>query len=298
MNDDTPAVSVVMAAYNAERFIGLAIESALSQTAGDLELIIVDDGSSDGTEHAIAPFRADPRVRYSRQENSGQCAAKNKGIELARGDFVAFLDADDLWRRDKLERQLRLFEDRPDVGVVYGFLEKIDGAGQPLPWEPVSPWQGYVTPRLLKENFVPFASAVVRRSLLVRNAGFDPGLDMGIDYDLWLRLSMQCEFDYVPAVVGSYRVWEGQMSRKVFQRYTAGIGIMSAFLARYGTVIRREDVRRAWAHTYAGRGDTRLWYGRDWRGAWADYMLALSQDVAYWPVYRSMARSLLTWRAP
>lgn len=298
MRNRVPQVSVVLAAHNAERFVAQAIESALGQSAGDLELIIVDDGSTDGTKKSIERYMDDARVRLWSQENAGQCAAKNRGVSLASGEFVAFLDADDVWRFDKIEQQLRLFEDRPDVGVVYGFLEKIDERGQVLPWEPMPPWSGVVTSRLLKENFVPFSSALVRRQLLERHGSFNPALDMGIDYDLWLRLSLQCEFDFVPTVVGSYRVWSGQMSRKVFQRYAAGIEIMNSFLSDFGETIGSGDVARAWAHTFAGRGNTRLWYASDFLGAWGDYLIALSHDAFYWPVYRSMLRSVLTWRAP
>jgi glycosyltransferase involved in cell wall biosynthesis len=293
-----PTVSVVMAAYKAAQFLPDAIESALGQTFGDLEVIVIDDGSPDNTATVVQAYLTDERVRYYWQPNAGQCAAKNKGIGLSKGRFVAFLDADDLWLPGKLERQLPLFEDRPDVGVVYGFLAKIDSLGRPLPWEPVPPRRGIVTADLLIENFVPFASSVVRKSLLDKRGGFDPELDMGIDYDLWLRLSAHCEFDFVEEVVGKYRVWEGQMSQKVFQRYSAGMGIMREFLAQYGAELRKADVERGWARTYTGLGDTHLWAGGGLLRAWRDYFRAWMHDTTCWPVYRAMLRSLLTDRAP
>ncbi len=274
------------------------MESALGQSFRDLELIIIDDGSTDQSAAAVQPYLSDTRVRFIQQANTGQCEAKNKGIQLSRGQFVAFLDADDVWLLDKLEQQLPLFEGRPDVGVVYGFLARIHSRGQSLPWEPVPPRRGTVTADLLIENFVPFASAVVRRTLLERHGAFDPRLDMGIDYNLWLRLSVHCEFDFVERVVGKYRVWEGQMSRKVFERYAAGLSIMQAFLKQHGEDLQRADIERAWAHTYVGRGDTYLWAGRGRRRAWQDYARAWAHDARYWRVYRAMLRSLLTRRPP
>jgi hypothetical protein len=160
------------------------------------------------------------------------------------------------------------------------------------------PRRGLVTSHLLIDNFVPFASAVVRRSLLDRFGAFDQRLDMGIDYELWLRLSVQCEFDYVPDVVGQYRVWSGQMSRKVFDRYDAGIEIMRRFLRQNAGEVSSRDAHRGWAHTYVGRGDQKLWVANSLPRAWADYMVAVRHDVTYWPIYRAMLRSFLLRRAP
>lgn len=297
MNQE-PLVSVVMASYNCAGYLPVAVASVLNQTHRNVELLVIDDGSTDDTRSVVQQFMDDARVRHHWQPNAGQCAAKNKGIELSNGEFVAFLDADDCWKEDKLARQLELFVDRPDVGVGYGFLELIDHTGRQLPWEPVPPRRGEVTEELLLENFVPFSSAIVRRTLLERHGGFDAKLDMGIDYDLWLRLSLQCEFDFVPDVVGQYRIWPGQMSRKVHERYEAGIRIMRKFLSASCGAVPRDAVARAWAHTYVGRGNAKLWSGGDWRGAWGDYFRALHDDPRYWQVYRAMLRSLLVQRPP
>ena len=103
---DKPLVSVVIATYNMARFLPLALHSALSQSYGNIEVLVIDDGSRDDTQAVMAPFRSDRRTRYIFQQNGGQASAKNHGIREARGEYVAFLDADDLWVPDKLERQL------------------------------------------------------------------------------------------------------------------------------------------------------------------------------------------------
>src|SRR3954466_13662420 len=107
-----------MAAKNYARFLPEAVESVLAQTVADWELVVIDDGSSDHTPRAVAPYLPDHRVRYFRSDTLGQPRAKNLGIALARGQLVAFLDADDAWEPTKLEKQLALFA-KPEVGVVF-----------------------------------------------------------------------------------------------------------------------------------------------------------------------------------
>ena len=126
----TPRVSVVMAAKNYGRFLAEAVESVLAQTFTDWELLIIDDGSSDDTTLVAARF-ADSRIRCVKSDRLGQSRAKNLGIDLARGEFIAFLDADDAWLPTKLEKQRTLFND--DVGVVFSRRTLMDEASRPLP---------------------------------------------------------------------------------------------------------------------------------------------------------------------
>jgi glycosyltransferase involved in cell wall biosynthesis len=293
----SPAVSVVMAAYNTERFVAQAIESVLGQTWGDLELHLVDDGSTDGTAAVAQRYLADPRVRYHYQPNAGQCAAKNRGVAESRGEFVAFLDADDAWRPYKLARQMPLFAN-PGVGVVYCDDQLMDEEGRRLPSGVRTMHSGRITNELLVHNFVSFSTSVVRRELLERFGAFDRSLDMGIDYDLWLRLSPHCEFDYVDEYLVDYRIWSGQMSKKVRERYAAGIHIMRCFLERNPDAASPRAVRRAWAHTYVGRGNSLLWTERDLTGAVRDLWRAWRWDPTYWRVYWWAARMVVKHSPP
>src|SRR5262249_20149858 len=115
----TPAVSVVVATFNYGRYLAGALDSALAQTTSDLEIIVVDDGSTDETQLVIKPYLENPRIRYHGTDHRGQPAAKNVGVRLARASLVAFLDADDLWLPTKLEKQLALFSADPALAVVY-----------------------------------------------------------------------------------------------------------------------------------------------------------------------------------
>src|SRR5262249_1655616 len=126
----TPAVSVVIATHNYGRYLSGALDSALGQTIRDMEIVVIDDGSTDDTPAVVRPYLRDSRVTYHRTERRGQPRAKNLGIQLSRAPFVAFLDSDDIWLPAKLERQLPVFADA-EVGVVYSRRLMIDEEG----WE-------------------------------------------------------------------------------------------------------------------------------------------------------------------
>jgi len=290
-------VSVVIATYNMSRYLPQAVESVLAQSYPHVQVHIVDDGSTDDTPRVVRRWRDHPRVRVHRQRNRGQAHAKNTGVRLSRGAFVAFLDADDLWLPDKLAAQMPLFE-RAEVGVVYSDFERMDDFGAPLPREPTRLHRGRVSGPLLIENFVGFPTAIVRRAHLERYGAFDENLSMGIDYDLWLRLSAHCEFDYVARTTARYRVWSGQMSRNYRERYRSGISIMRSFLDQNPGAVEPAVVRSAWAHTYTGRGNVTLWRGRDRAGALRDYARALSFRPAHWPTWRALLRAFITSREP
>lgn len=247
----TPTVSVVMAAKNYAKFLPQAVESVLAQTVADWELVIVDDGSTDGTAAAARAFLRDNRVRYVGSDRLGQSRAKNLGVGLTRGEFVAFLDADDAWRPDKLERQLPLFADGK-VGVVYCGRAVIDEAGGLVdrPPDPPGP-RGRVLAPLFVYNSVCFSSVVVRRRVFGHVGGFDPGRDLAIDYDFWLRVAKHYEFAAVDADLVLYRTGHGNLSKKLSDRVATALSIMHRAESRYGVAeeVPAEAVADAYAST-------------------------------------------------
>ena len=291
-------VSVVIATYNMGRYLPQAVQSVLSQSYTNVEVQIVDDGSSDDTSAIVEQWREEPRVRVHRQENCGQARAKNQGMALSRGRFVAFLDADDLWLPEKLARQMPLFKGHPEIGVVYSDFQCVDGDGKPLLQDPPRMRRGWVSGALLIENFIGYSAGVVRRECLERYGGFDETLRMGIDYDLWLRLSAHYQFDFVPEQTVQYRIWSGQMSKNYRRRYESAIRIMEDFIDNNPGLVPRRVIREAWAHTYTGRGNTVLWREHDYVEAFRDYLRALRCVPWYWRAWRSMLRALITTRAP
>jgi glycosyltransferase involved in cell wall biosynthesis len=290
---DKPLVSVVIATYNMASYLPLAVRSVLAQTYENIELLIIDDGSTDGTRKAVKPFLDDPRVKYRVQENKGQAAAKNHGIRESRGEFVAFCDADDMWTPEKLEWQLPHFDGAERVGVVYGRVAVIvDDSGEIRPDGPRECYSGRVTAQLFRNNFVPFGTAIVRRQCLEEMGVFDERYRMGIDWELWLRISTRYEFRFVDAVVYLYRIWPGQMSGNWRGRYEYCFRIMQDFLTSYSGILSKEAIAEAWADTYANRGRIRSYHGEHIQ-ALMDIVHAINHLPTYWPTWRLIGRVLL-----
>ena len=207
-------VSVITTTYNVAPFVRQSVESALAQTWKNLEVIVVDDGSTDDTPTQLKAIE-DPRVRCYYRAHEGQAAAANAGIELATGAYVAFLDGDDLWMPGKVEAHLRFHEDHPRADMTFSLSSTIDELGRTLDTPP-TPRGGAVGLReLLVENLIGNgSSAVVRRSALERAGLFDTRLTLCYDLDLWLRLAMlRSDNVYrIPEVLTKYRRRANQLS--------------------------------------------------------------------------------------
>ena len=194
-----PLVSVVIPTRNRAHLLPIAVRSVLDQTFRDLEVFVVDDASEDRTAEVVAGI-LDPRLRTLRQRvRSGGAATRNVGIRASRGQYVAFLDDDDEWLPEKLELQLELLERAaPKIGVVYSSYQVVDLETGRIIGRKVAEKRGDLAIDLLDRNYVGGTpSVVVRRRLLEQVGLFDEGLPSFQDYDLWIRLSRHCEFDYV-----------------------------------------------------------------------------------------------------
>ncbi|MDF0750461.1 glycosyltransferase [Marinobacter sp. 71-i] len=243
-------VSVVTPTYNRARFLPDAVSSVLAQTYADLELIIVDDGSEDDTVKVLEPFLADGRVRYFYQENQGQSHARNLALEQARGDFIAFLDSDDMWAPEKLEKQLAVLRANPEVDIVHGDEAVIDEQGTVISIENMKRYSGRITRYLLADNSVSITTALVRRRCFDEMGGFDTSVGVADDYELWLRFSARYYYQYEPDIVASYRVMADQISSDKRRRFAANERIIREFLARYGQVLSPGDRRWGVARFY------------------------------------------------
>lgn len=217
-----PLVSVVIPAYNTEIYIGQAIASALQQTLHDIEVIVVDDGSTDGTASVVSAF-ADPRVRYIYQDNQERSVARNHGLALASGRYVAFLDADDWWHPTKLEKQVVLLERYPLLGLVTCWLQPFDASTQELPiikgfLDSVEANGACVYERLLFGGLPgPGSTVVVRRSIGSELGGFRTHLRYGEDWEFALRVAARHQVGFVPEPLAHYRVYGHYMPQKMNQ---------------------------------------------------------------------------------
>jgi len=209
-------VSLIIATFNHARFLGAAIDSALAQTLGAVDVIVVDDGSTDDTPAVLARYAG--RVRVLRQPNRGLAAARNAGLAAARGTYVAFLDADDVMAPTKLAAQLEMLERSPTIGWTYCdvLIETVATRTTVTASERFGygarALDGWLFPELIHGNFIPAIAPMIRRTALDAAGGFDERLTALEDWDMWLRLSLIAEARYTPAVLVTYRIRPGGMS--------------------------------------------------------------------------------------
>jgi GT2 family glycosyltransferase len=210
-----PTISVVVPAYNAERTILETISSVLQQTYTDFELIVIDDGSTDQTIKLLETI-FDPRLKVFSYSNGGLPVARNRGIARASGDYIAFLDADDLWTSDKLEFQLAALQGHPEAGLAYSWTCNMSQAGDAFYPGHCATYSGNVYKHLLLGNFLASGSnCLVRREAIATAGEFDPALKSYEDWDYWLRLAARWSFVVVPKYQVLYRQSAGAMSSKI-----------------------------------------------------------------------------------
>jgi glycosyltransferase involved in cell wall biosynthesis len=231
-SDRTPQVSVVIPAYNCAAYIGQAVDSVLNQTYANCEIIVVDDGSKDDTRLILENYG--DRVRYIYQQNQGVSIARNSGIQLARGEFVAFLDADDFFLPDKLAAQIAVFAAQPNLGIVHSGWRLVNSKGEPF--QDVKPWQK--VPKLDLEMWLRWkpvlpSAMMFRRHWLEHAGGFDPRFPPAEDTDLVLRLSlMGCEADWLRQITVCYRQHEQSAMYKGLPQAKSLAAVMENFFAR------------------------------------------------------------------
>ncbi|RMF83624.1 MAG: glycosyltransferase, partial [Nitrospinota bacterium] len=206
----SPLISVVIPAYNAGKFVAQAVQSVLDQTYPHHEIIVVDDGSTDETRAELRKFG--DRLRYFSQQNRGPSAARNAGIRAAQGEYICFLDADDIWLPQKLEMQLDFMTGHQEIGLVFAAIEEFQTDGEfTRRWFPGEERFGAdftsqqpiqeAFRKLLMVNFIPTNTVMVRRECLEKAGLFDESLRLVEDRDLWLRIAASFPIACLPSVL-------------------------------------------------------------------------------------------------
>lgn len=183
-------VSVIICTRNRAAYIKNALESVLAQTFSNIELIIINDGSTDNTDEIIRPYAdRDPRIRYVQQQNIGIPRTRNKALEIARGKYIAFLDDDDMWLSEKLATQVNFMEAHPEVGLCYSRFQIYKKEGNHFKKGKLFPETLATTFEETLDVFIPPPSALIRKSCLDEVGWFDPKYHFGSDFDLCLRFA-------------------------------------------------------------------------------------------------------------
>lgn len=221
-----PLISVVIPVYNGEKTILETIKSVLNQTFSDFELIIINDGSHDKTLEMVEHIQ-DSRLKVFSYPNAGLSASRNRGFSRASGEYISFIDADDLWTPDKLEAQLTALQENPKAGVAYSWTNYINESGHFCHRGSYLTVTGNVQGKLLLLNFLENGSnPLIRRQALTEVGGFDESLLAAEDWDMWLRLAARYDFVCVPSPQILYRVSANSMSANIFKQEAASLKVL------------------------------------------------------------------------
>lgn len=227
-----PLISVIIPVYNGEKTIKTTIESVLNQTFTDLELIVVNDGSQDSTLAVLDEIK-DSRLKVFSFANSGVSASRNRGLAQAKGEFISFLDADDLWTPDKLEAQLRALQENPQAAVAYSWSDWVDESGQFLRAGGHITVNGNAYEKLLLRDFVESGSnPLIRRQALEEVGDFDQSVTPAEDWDMWLRLAAHYEFVAVPSAQILYRISPNSASFNVWKMEAGSLQVIERNFAQ------------------------------------------------------------------
>lgn len=305
-----PLVSVIMPVYNTAQYIGDAIDSVLSQDYPNKELIIIDDGSTDGTVDIIRRYQ--PAITLLTQKNQGSAVARNAGLDAARGDYVAFLDSDDIWLPGKLTAQVKYMEQHPQIGMSYGrwkvwkpgpdgqfnapasFKHTVTDSAAPVGI--VKEGSGWLYNRLLFTSLLHTITVIARRDLINKVGTFDTALKRGQDYDYWLRASRLTEIHQLDQTFALYRL-HGDGCAKKWPHVNYEKVVVENALSRWGLegptgeLTTKTDMQRRLADICFSFG-----YHHYWEGSPRLAVSAFRQCLGYRPghlaAWRYLAMSL------
>jgi glycosyltransferase involved in cell wall biosynthesis len=294
-----PVISTIIPVRNGKAFIQQCLDSVFQQGIEGLEVIVIDDGSTDFDYTSLS--MAEPRIRVLRLEGQGVSAARNAGMKAARGRYIAFLDADDVWFPGKLAAQIRYFEAHPEVGCVFGGFTKwfVDAQGVFPPAESLTEdcagladcepeRSGWLYTRLLTGLLVGMNTAVIRREVYEQLGGFDESMRIGEDYLFWLKVSRVFEMHALNGKVALYRIHPSSaMSRLDPDNHQARL--LAIAVARWGlrnpdgSSLPTDTFKRRMAESHFTHAYNHFWHG--------------SAGVARRSFFKSMAGGLLPTRS-
>jgi glycosyltransferase involved in cell wall biosynthesis len=285
---DSP-VSVILPVYNRQDSVARAIQSVLAQTGAAVDLIVVDDGSTDGTREVLAEFGS--RITVIEQPHAGPYVARNHALRHARGELVAFIDSDDAWLPDRLAVQLPSML-RPEVGLVFGDVVhvspgRIAERGHLTSFQVAPPHRGRAAAQFAWCNFVPTSTVLVRRRCLEEAGCFSEAEVRSSDYLMWFRIALRHELDFVSRVVAEYTLSADGISRDLGRSIDARIRLFSDELARTGdpaarTVLRRLLFNLSCSLALAAMRNRAGNVSHPLRRAWVTATAAANREAAPW----------------
>lgn len=278
------SVSVIIPAYNAGKYLTDSLKSAFNQTYPDVEIIVVNDGSTDNTDEIIQPYL--PRIKYIKQENKGLSAARNAGFRASTGDFLCFLDADDLLLPDKFEKQLQKFKEEPDLGVVISGYHDVEQDGRVIIQTVQKNWNRDGLTRMLNHEVFPPNAALIRREALEQSSLFPEDIHTGEsqeDWQLWLDLALNgVDFGSVEMPTCVYRRnVSGSISANLIRHNDGARRVVRWLQKDPRTAKHRKQVKRL-AEIIEMERVARAWQAGEMEEARITLVQALNQSLPFW----------------
>jgi glycosyltransferase involved in cell wall biosynthesis len=266
--NEKPLVSIVVPSYNRAQYVPATLDSILAQNYKNLELIFIDDGSTDDTAEILDAYsKRDSRIQYHHQNNSERAVARSKGMQLANGEYVCLVDSDDVWYPGKLEKQIAIMEKDRDIAMSYAAVNRIDMQGNSLGHarRQHQGYSGQVYPELLKRNFISSVTPMFRKELVNEVGEQRTDLIPYEDWDFWLRLSKLGKFHFTQEPLGDYRLHPGQSVKNVNAEHIEKVtlGVLDSNSKEADEQTRNEayslaHLRFAYWYTLAGKQETAL----------------------------------------
>lgn len=252
-----PRVSVIIPTYNRSKLLANAIDSVLDQTFDDLEIIVVDDGSTDETSEVVKGYGDKVNYKYLENKGMGGSYARNRGIEAASGEYIAFLDSDDFWLPEKLEKQMALLIERPDLSWAYCDSEAIDGSSGQLIYRHGAVHNtpsGDVLEQLFIKNFLHTSTLIVKRNVFEQVGNFW-ATPKATDRDMWLRIAAEYPIGQVPEVLVRYRIHLDRVTDNLSgeDSFNAGLALIKRAMDRNPErLTRHKNLAQANMNNYTG----------------------------------------------
>lgn len=290
-------IDIIIPAFNAAKYLPFALESVVSQTYDDWRILLVDDGSTDNTVGVVAPFLTSlgPKIKYIKQNNRGLPAARNVAIQASSAEFLALLDADDVWLPCRLSESLRVLAERPLAGLSYGLITHIDPQGRLGTTFHGNPKhaEGRIAPQLyMRKVELPCPTITFRRKCVDEVGFFDETMRATEDRDLWLRIALQYEVAFVPKVLAYYRVSPNSMSADSQRMLQAQLQFIRKHYGSKGCGLRPRQIARA--RSYKQRAEALKAQDKPWAA-----LMSSLHALALYPLDldnpRTAASLLLNW---
>jgi glycosyltransferase involved in cell wall biosynthesis len=275
-------VDVIIPAFNAAKYLPAALESVASQTFDDWQILLVDDGSTDNTAEVVAPFlnRFGSKITYIKQANRGLPAARNTAIRSSTSEFLALLDADDVWLPCRLAESLKVLRAQPQAGLSYGLITRIDPEGRLGKTFQGNPKyaEGHIAPHIyMRKVDLPCPTITFRRRCLDDVGLFDETMRATEDRDLWLRIALRYEVAFVPKVIAYYRASPNSMSADTQRMLKAQLHFIRKHYGSEGCGVRPRQI--ALARAYKQRAEALNLQNRPW-----DALMSSLRAVALYPL--------------